>query len=72
MDWFLYDIGLRHERVNEQLNAGSFLLRIYVDLLRACSLHVISRNHSNTFLLITLQKTKTCIKIKYYSMGYLF
>ena len=31
-----------------------------IDLLSVCCLHIISRNHSNTFLLINLQKTKFC------------
>ena len=30
-----------------------------VNLIRVSSLHTISRNHSNTFLLINLQNTKT-------------
>ena len=34
-----------------------FLLR-FANLLRVCSLQIISRDHSNTFLLINLQKTK--------------
>ena len=39
-----------------------FLLRRFVDPLRACSLKIISRNHTNMFLLINLQKTITCPK----------
>ena len=39
-----------------------FLQRSFVDLFRVCSLHIISRNHSNTILLITPQKTRTCPK----------
>ena len=45
---------------------------ILKDLVRICSLHIISRNDSNSFLLINLQKTKTCPKIRYCSKGYLF
>ena len=37
---------------NQHHNVGWFLLRRFVDLLRVCALHIISRNHSNTFLLI--------------------
>ena len=33
-----------------------------LDLVRVCYLHVINKNNSNTFLLINLQKTKTCPK----------
>ena len=40
---------------------GWFLLNRFVDLLRKCYLHIINRNHSNTLLLINLQKTKTCL-----------
>ena len=43
-------------------NAGWFLLRRFIDLVRVCSLHITSRNHSNTLLLINSQKTKTCPK----------
>ena len=35
---------------------------MFVDLLIVRYLHIISRNHSNTFLLIKLPKTKTCQK----------
>ena len=45
---------------NQKYNVGWFLQGIFVDLPRVSSLHIISRNHSNTFLLINLQKTKTC------------
>ena len=43
--------------LNQKHNIGWFLLR-FVDLLRVFSLHIIGRNHSNTFLLINMQKTK--------------
>ena len=43
-------------------NVGWFLLRRFVDLLNICPLDIISRNHSNTFLLINPQKTKSCPK----------
>ena len=46
----------------ETKNVGWFLLKRHVDLVRVCYLHIISRNHSNTLLLINLQKTKTCQK----------
>ena len=42
---------------NQNHNSGWFLLRGFVDLLRVCSLNIISRNHSNNFLLINKQKT---------------
>ena len=41
---------------------GWSLSKRLVDLLRVCYLHMISKNHSNTLLLINLQKTKTCPK----------
>ena len=50
-------------------NRGRFLLKRFVDLLRLFSLHIIKRNHSNTFLFINLQKTKT---LKHCNKGYLF
>ena len=34
-----------------------FLLKRVADLVRVCFLHVISRNHSNTFLLINVQSS---------------
>ena len=46
---------------NQRQNAGWFLLRRLVDLIRVYSLLIISRNHSNTFS-IDLLKTKTCSK----------
>ena len=39
-----------------------FLVKRFVDLRRAYSLHAITRNHSNTFLFIKMKKTKTCSK----------
>ena len=43
-------------------NVGWFLLRRFADLVRVCYLHIISRKHSSTLLLVNLQKTKTCPK----------
>ena len=43
-------------------NVGWFLLKRLVDLVRVRYAHIISRNHSNTLLLINLQKAKTCPK----------
>ena len=43
----------------KKLNVGRFLLRRFANLVRIWSSHIISRNHSNMFLLINLQKTKT-------------
>ena len=34
MDWFLYDNGLRHERVNEGLFKRTIFYGGYVDVLR--------------------------------------
>ena len=45
----------------EHLPTFPSLLR-FADLVRVHSLHIISRNHSNTFLLINMQKTRTCAK----------
>ena len=39
---------------------GWFLVKTFVDLLSVYYLHIISRQHSNMLLLITIQKTKTC------------
>ena len=52
----------RPSLINQKHNLGWFLLRRFVDLSRVCSLHTISRNQNNTFLLINMQKTKTCSK----------
>ena len=41
-------------------NVGWFPLKRFVDLFRVG--YVISRKHFNTFLLINLQKTKSCLK----------
>ena len=41
--------------INQKHSLGWFLLIRVVDLVRVCSLHIISRNHSNMFLLINLQ-----------------
>ena len=40
--------------------AGWFVLKRFTDLVRLRCLHIISRIHSNTLLLIILKKTKTC------------
>ena len=40
--------------------------------LRVCSFHIIGRNHSNTLLLVNLQKTQNLSKVKHCSKGYLF
>ena len=44
------------------ITSDGFYWEGLVDLVRVYSLHIISRNHSNTFLLINSQKTKTCPK----------
>ena len=51
---------------------GCFLLRGFVDLLRVCSLHIPSRNHFKTLLLINVQKIKTRPKYIYRRKSYLF
>ena len=50
----------RPSLLNQKHNVEWFLLKRFVDLFRVC--YIISRSHSNTFLLINLQKTKTCPK----------
>ena len=50
----------RPSLINQKYNLGWFLLKRFEDLSRVCSLHTISRNRCNTFLLINMQKTKTC------------
>ena len=50
---------------NQKHNVEWFLLKRFVNLVRVCSLHMyvlFSRNQPNIFLLINLQKTKTCPK----------
>ena len=46
--------------LNQKHNVGWFLLKRLADLFRVR--YIISKNHSNTFLLINLQKTKTSLK----------
>ena len=41
------------------MQGGMVYIKKVVNLIRVSSLHIISRNHSNTFLLINLQNTKT-------------
>ena len=48
--------------LNQKYNVGWFLLKKFADLEKVCYLHVISRNHSSTLLLINLRKTNTCPK----------
>ena len=50
----------RSSPLNQKSNLGLLLLKRFVDLVRLCYLHIISRNRSNTLLLINVQKTKTC------------
>ena len=52
----------RPSLLDQTKNKGWFLLKRFVDLVRVCYLHIISRNHYNTLLLLNLQKTKTCPK----------
>ena len=53
--------------LNQKHDVGWFLLRRFVDLVRLYSLLIISRNHSNTFLLLDLQKNRS--KVKNWSSG---
>ena len=46
--------------INQKHNMGWFLLKRFVHLRRTFSLHIISRNHYNTFLFINMRKAKTC------------
>ena len=52
----------RPSLINQNLNVGLFLLKRFVHLYRACSLHIISRNYSSAFLLINMQKANSCSK----------
>ena len=52
----------RHSLFNQKHNLGWFLLKSVVDLVGVCSLHITCRNHSITFLLISLQKSETSPK----------
>ena len=52
----------RTSLINQKHHVGWFLLKIFGHLRKAYSLHIISRNHSNTFLLTNMQKAKTCSK----------
>ena len=45
-----------------KIKVGWFLLKRFVDLIKARYLCIISRNHSNTLLLINLGKTKSSPK----------
>ena len=49
-----------------------FLLRRNLDLLSVCFSYIISKNHSNTFLLINLKKIKKLSQVKHCSQGHLF
>ena len=46
--------------INQKHNMGWLLLKRFVHLCRTFSLHIISRNHYNTFLFINMRKAKTC------------
>ena len=52
----------RSSLLNQKHDMGWFLLQRSVDVVRLCCLHIISRNHSNTLLLVNLKKIKTCPK----------
>ena len=52
--------SIGHSILNQTTNMEWFLHR-FVDLLRACFLRASSRNYFNKFLLINLQKAKTCV-----------
>ena len=59
----------RPSPLNQKHNVVWFLLSRFVDLLRICCLHIISINHSNTVLLINLQKTKKLVQSKLLQQG---
>ena len=44
--------------INQKYNMGWFLLKRFLHLCRASSLHIVSRNHYNTLLLINMQEQK--------------
>ena len=52
----------RFSLLNQKQYVGWFLLKKFVDLVRVCYVHIISRNHSSMLSLINLQKRKTCPK----------
>ena len=52
--------------LNQKHDVGWFLLRRFVDLVRLYSLLIISRDHSNMFLLLDLQKNRSNIKNRYH------
>ena len=56
--------------LNQKHDLGWPLLGRFVDLVRVCSLLIISRNHSNMFLFLDLQKNRN--KVKNCSQDYLF
>ena len=45
----------RPSLLNQKHNVRWLLLKRFADLVRACSLHIISRNHSSKILLINLE-----------------
>ena len=51
--------------LKNKMRDGFYLLKRFVDLGRVCSLHINSRNHSYTFLLINMQKANTCSSKNY-------
>ena len=55
-------LGICRSLNNQKHNMGWFLLKRFVHLCRSFSLHVIGRSHSNTFLVIKMQKGTTCLK----------
>ena len=62
--WFKSDgqvLSIYRPSFLNQKHVAWFLLR-FVDAFRVCSLYIICKNYSSTFLLINLQKTKTCSK----------
>ena len=61
----------RPSLLNQKHNVGWFLLIRFIDLARVYSSLVISRNHSNTFV-IDMQKTKILTNVKYCNKGSLF
>ena len=60
VQWWALSVGLLF--LIKNINVGWSLQKRFVYLVRICYLQMITRNHSNTLLLINLQKTKTCPK----------
>ena len=54
MNWFLYDSGLRHERVKSLVVNGLLLLRNILDLISACLFKIFLKTSSNLLYVLPL------------------